>query len=84
MKCPLCKRHISYPTQRQFLAWYYRIVFGHSEKETAELMGVTPRAVRSLLQRFGKIWPELLSVPSKKDPSFCQFDENIDSTKHHF
>ena len=84
MKCPFCKKHIDYPTQRQLVAWYYRYVYGHSEKETAEIMGICPRSVRSLLKRMKECWPDLISIPRKKDVSLCQFNEEMHSQEHRF
>ena len=79
MRCPRCKKKIPYPTQRQLLAFVYRRVYEYSEKETAEIMGVTPNAVRTLLQRMGQVWPQLLSISRKHDPVFYQFNEELHS-----
>ena len=84
MKCPHCKQHIAYPTQRQLVAWYYRYIYGNSEEETAKIMNITPRAVRSLLKRMGEVWPDLISVPRKTPVSLCQFNEELHSQEHRF
>jgi len=85
MKCPYTGMDCPCPTQRQFLAWFYRYVYEYSEKDTARIMGIEPRNVRGLLQRMKKIWPNLFSIPRKDKPSLVQFNENLHSEpKEHF
>lgn len=84
MKCPRCKKHINYPTERQLLAWFYRYVYEYSSKDTAKIMGISPRNVISLIARLKKIWPNIAPKPRKKEPSFRQFDEEMHSQGHRF
>lgn len=80
MKCPRCKKHIDYPTQRQFLAWFYRYVYEYDVNQVAQIMNITPRGVNYLIRRFEKCWPEMVTKPRKADPSIVHFQQDLHST----
>jgi len=90
MRCPHCRKHIAYPTQRQLLAWTYRY-FGKATweditpiKEVAQRMNISRDAVLKLLQELRKSWPQLAPKKDRKKKTYI-FDEMRDSeVKIHF